>query len=415
MHRVLFTIKVLLCMSLLTMTNLYAAPNASLGYSVNAQAHDSEDEDDVFLYGLALGLSDDYYSSQLVASYDISSVYLYEQKREDDNLLLNGVISSEYKFTHSFSWLLNTDLSEINTLNNNDFDQLDTQTLAITTTGFRYTLEAQIKGDLTIEALTNIYYYEESPLDARENLYRVSYLRPLSSTSELTTSYSTLRSMYDDSLQEINDTKSEILRVDYQTRLSRYTYDLFWEPNRIEYVNQPIDVDIAGYGIGVRYDINTRSSINVEYGKLIQQAFVINAVIIDPQNPVLTSGLVVNKYHSIQYQYNQSARNFSLAVYQNNIRDLVSILNNSERQKGAQFTFTEVINEKVTAELAYTLLESEINTNDSELTSGTLNYLLGISRYVNSTLSLIIEEGKDNNVDNDDVIIQLNLSGALFD
>lgn len=415
MFRIVFTLKIFLCMLLLGAVNLYAAPNVSLGYSINAETHDAADEVDEILYGLSLGLSDNYSSSQFLASYDISSDFLYEQKREDDNIQLNGTISSEYKFTRSFSWLFDSNLSEINTLNNNQFNQLDTQTLVIATTGFRYLLDGQFKGDLSFEALTNIYSYEESPLDARENLFRVSYIRPLSPNSDLTTSYSVLEQTYDDASEVINDAENETLRIEYQTRLSRYTYDLFWENNKIEYVNQPLSDDIDGYGIGARYDINSRSSISVDYENIVQQAFNINTVLIDPQNPIITSGLVENKRYSIQYSHIRSIRSLSLAVYQNDIRNIASTLNSSERQKGVQFTYRQAITEKLSVDLAHTQLESEINTNDFELTSTSLNYLVSRSRYTNSVLSLIVEEGENNNIDDDDVIIQFSLTGIIFD
>lgn len=415
MFRVVFTLKICLCMLLLTAENLYAAPNVSLGYSINAQAHDAEDEVDEVLYGLNLGLSDSYSSSQFLASYDVSSEFFYEQKREDDNIQLNGTISSEYKFTRSFSWLFDSNLSEINTLNNNEFNQLDTQTLAITTTGLRYILDGQFKGELSFEALTNIYSYEESPLDARENLFRVSYRRPLSPISDLTTSYSVLEQMYDDASEVINDAENETLRIEYQTRLSRYTYDLFWENNKIEYVNQPLNDDIEGYGIGARYDINSRSSISANYENDVQQAFSINTALIDPQNPIITSGLVENKRYSIQYSHFRNIRSLSLTVYQNDIRNIASTLNSSERQKGVQLTYRQTITEKLSVDLAHTQLESEINTNDFDLTSASLNYLVNRSRYTNGVLSIIIEEGENNNIDDDDVIIQFNLTGVLFD
>lgn len=390
---------------------LSASPRVALDYRFQAEAHDNQ-EDRVYSI-IEFGLADNYASSRLIMDYDITSGLIYEHQEGVDNIQWNGTLASNYKFTPSLSWVLDIDVTEINLEDNTEIDLINSQTFTTTSTGLEYSVDRSIRGSLVIGVFTRLYTYEDSPLDGDENTFELIYTYPFNSTSSLITSASRIDQQYDEPSESINDAINDRLRIGYQKRFSRLSFDIFIDQNSIDYSNRHYQEDIEGYGLGIDYQVNSRSSLSLDLGKQIEQVFSVNENLIDPQNSLLTSGLVENQSASVQYDYRSNFNTFSMLVYQNDIK-YVDETADDDLLKGSLINYLHNFNTKVSLGINYEQYENGNGSNDYELSTYSLIYQINKTHRTTSSISLIVEEGTENEINNDDNIIQFNFTGKIY-
>ncbi len=383
-----------------------------LDYSLNLESH-SQAEDQVFS-DFSFEFENQYVSQRFSAEIDLTSDLVYDHESENDSTLWEGAFHTRYNFSHSLYWLLDTELSELNLEGNDDFDEFNSQTLSNTTTGFRYSLDQVMRGNFSVSLLTRLYSYEESTIDATENLFLLAYEYPLDQFSAITTSYSVTEQKYDSLTHSINDADNNIFRIDYYRQFSRLTIGIYAENNDIEFVNQISENSTDAFGLNLNYQINQSSQILLSWGNDVVQSYALNTTIIDPSNPVLISGLVTNKQYSIQYSKNEQFYNMMLQIYQNDIEDISDSGTVTGKQNGAIFNFDRQINEKLDLSLELSQSKDGITDSDEKMVRASIDYLLTANSLHRSEISLISEQEEDNSIREDDVILLYRMVIQVF-
>ncbi len=390
--------------------SLYADPTLSLGYTLQVESH--KNEDDQVYSDFEVQLVDDYASNRLSANYDLTYDYIYEHLGNDNNTQWDGFLTSSYNFTRSLSLNLDLGFTEISSPDSTEITELNSQTFSTLSSGLEYVLEASIRGSFNISIFTHIYKYDESILDGRENIFEMSYVYPLNPTTDITARYSLIDQKYDEDQQSLDDAIIDRLGIEYQKRYSQLIIDVFIEQNRIDYSRQIFADDIEGYGIDISYDLNSYTRLVLSTSNRVEQAFSTNGNNLDPQNPILESGLVENDTTSLQYEYQTDYNRLLLRIYQTEIRNVTQ--HESEKLEGAYFNFSREVNEKVTVALSHDKSENQQSGNQFELTAASINYLISETRKTSSAISLRLEEGEENDISRDDSIIQYVFTGQIY-
>lgn len=385
----------------------------NLDYSLEFEQHNNN-EDDSLWSDLSFKLKDDYNSNSFNAVMDLTADLVYEHKRNVNNDLWRGVLLSNYKFNNAFSWLLNVELTELNTGSLGEFDDLNSQTVTNLSTGLEFKIINGIRGEFTSTLLATAYSYEDSPLDANESSFGVSYVYPFNISSNLTATILFVEQKYVDPDESINDVDNKQFRLEYDKQFSRVTFGLFVEKNEIEYLNQQLNNSLDAYGFSINYPINSRSILSFEVGNEIQQTYSINANLIDPQNPILTSGLVENERYSIQYHYTTNFNDLVLQAYQNDIQNISLIGSNLGLQEGFLLNYSHNINDKLFMEISYDQIKNEISDSESKLSTALLNYQINQSRQISTAISVIVEDGETDGVNANDAIVKFIFKANIF-
>lgn len=391
-------------------SSLNASPNLLLNYSLQAEAHDSED--DLIYSNLEINLSDDYNSSRLSANYDLTTDLFYEHLDNDDNIQWEGSLNTSYNFLKPLSLYVDLYLTEIGISGSNEIDQLNSQTFTTLITGIEYVLDTPIMGEFTVNLFSQVYVYEESPLDGKEDTIEFLYRYPLSSTSDLSTSYSRIDQQYDSEAESLNEAIIDRFRIEYEKRFSQLTLNILIDQNSIDYSNVQFEEDTDGYGLEISYRLNTRSTLLLSISSQVQQTFNINENLLLPQIPILEPGLVENDTITLQYDYQTAFNSLLLRYYQTDIRNLTEL--DSEQLEGGLVEFSQVINEKLSANLGYEQLKNYQNNNQLDLITANLSYRIAESRRTFSSISFQVEEGEENNISRDDSIIEFIFTGRIY-
>ena len=381
--------------------NLQAAVNLDLDYAIRAEQH--TERDDRLLSDFIVTLDDQYVSSQFNIEADLTSNFVYEHRDEEDSVLIDGEILSSYLFNESFSWILDSQFLEINEVAGEDIDELNSQTISVVSTGLIFDYTRGLRGGVITRLLAKRVNYEESPLDADEKALEIAYFYPLNSSSSITTSYIIERQEYDDEVESINDVDTDIIRIDYNKRFSFVTTGIYLELNDIEYLNQDVDEEVEAYGISFNYQINSRSSVLLEYAHDLLQTFSLNTTLVDPQNPVLTSGLVENDRYTLQYSFLTNQIDFRMELYQNDLDDVSDTGSSSGKQEGIIVEHTQYLTEKLDFGISYEALKNEVNDTDTSLTALSLRYQISESTNYSTFTSLNVEDRDDDSEQEDDV------------
>ena len=388
-------------------TNLQAAVELDLEYALTMEQH--TEQEDRLLSDLMVVLDDQYVSSQFKIEADLTSNFVYEHRGEEDNVLLDGEILSSYLFNKSFSWVLESQFLEINEVAGEDIDELNSQTVSVISTGLVFDYTRGLRGGVITRLLAKKVNYEESPLDADERSLEIAYFYPLNSSSSITTSYIIERQEYDDKNESINDVDTDLIRIDYSKRFSFVTTELYLEYNDIEYLNQDTDEEVDAYGINFSYQINSRSSVALEYAHDLLQTFSLNSTLVDPQNPVLTSGLVENDRYTVRYSFLTNRSDFRLELYQNDLEDVSDIGTSTGKQEGVIIEHTQYLTEKLDVGFSYEELQNEIDDTDTSFSTLSLNYQITESASYSTSTSLNVEDWDEDSGQEDDVELVLEL------
>jgi len=399
------------CFSILS-TGSQAAVQLDLDYSLKMEQH--TDIDDRMLSDFIVTLDDSYLSNQFSIEADLVSDFIYEHRSEEDSVLVRGDISANYRFNQTFSWILESQFSEINKVIEDDFDELNSQTVVNTATGLVFDRSRGLRGGVIARLLATKYSYDHSPLDADEQSLELAYLYPFNSSSNLRTSFSFVKQEYDDADESLNDVETDSFGVSYLKQFSFVTTEVFFEQSDIEYLNQEQNEEVEIYGISISYRINSRSLIALEFAHDLQQTFDLNSTLADPQNPVLTSGLVENDRYTIHYSHVTNQSNFRLELYQNDLEDVSDSGNVSGQQDGFIVEHIQHLNEKLDIELLYEDVKNEVSVADIESTTISLRYLISESaRYTTST-RLNVEERNEESGQEDDVGLIFEVRASIF-
>lgn len=414
MSKKIVSFKFLLAIFLITSLKLNASTEVTLDYSFDAEIH--KERDNEIFSEFSSNILGGQATSQFKLDYDIGVDYVYEHEQRIDNVLLRGDISSSYKLTPYLSWFLDIGLVELATAGNNEFDRIDTQSLIDASTGFRYSIDNLVMGQLSFTAQRNQFYYEETPLDAVEDSLEIRYVRPITRSSDLTISYSLLEQRYDEESQAISNVDNTRVRLGYRKSTPIYEFNLYLENNRIKFINQSPsnEQDVGGYGLNYTYLINSGSSLLFTYANLIQQVFQVNTDLIDTQNPLLSSGLVENNSVSLQYNLDKNDNTLSVRIYKNDLKDISQVSSSSGKQEGLIFDYTRTFNRKWSSGFRHNQLENQISDNDFQLTTVTASYQIHKSALFSSVVRFSAQEGKDNNQDIDDLILSFEITASIY-
>jgi len=388
-------------------TNLQAAVDLDLDYALRMEQH--TEQDDRLLSDFAVTLDDQYVSSRFNIETDLTTNFVYEHRDDEDNILLDGDILSSYLFNNSFSWVLETQFLEINEVAGEDIDELNSQTVSVISTGLVFDYTRGLRGGVITRLLTKKVDYEESPLDADEQALEIAYFYPLNSSSSITASYIIERQEYDDSNESINDVDTDLIRIDYQKQFSFVTTAIYLELNDIEYLNQDTDEEVEAYGVNFNYQINSRSAVTLEYAHDLLQTFALNTTLVDPQNPVLTSGLVENDRYTIQYSFLTNQDDFRIELYQNDLDDVSDTGTSSGKQEGLIIEYTRYLTEKLDVGFSYEELQNEVDDTDTSFSTLSVNYQITESASYATSTSLNVEDWDEDSAQEDDVELVLEL------
>ncbi len=383
-----------------------------LDYSLALESHTQEK--DRILSIFSIGLNNQHRSQKLSTDINLINDQVYDHKSNEDSSLWNGYFDANYNFTNSISWLMNFNASEINLDTSNEQDEFNSQTISTTETGLQYYLGPVIRGDFTVKMLTKIYSYEETPLDALENSFQVSYEYPLDQNSSLSSRYTITDLEYDSSVESINDTDMNIMRITYSKQFSRVLFDLYLENNKIDFVNQDSTSDTEAYGVNVSYQINSRSNLYAALGSNVEHSTSLNTNIIDPQNPLLISGLVTNKQYTLQYDLNEQFYSILIRLYQYDINSISDSQELQGIQEGILVDVNRQINDRSNFNLIMNKTEDEISLNNIESIRGSFNYRLSENSRYRSRMSLSAEDRVENNIREDDVELLFEMTFRVF-
>jgi len=406
--------KSVLSLCLIFPLKLFGSTEFSLDYNFDAELH-KEDDDEV-ISEFSAGLKGDHTGRAFNAAYDLDIDLVYEHQEKESNVLLDGDADSSYKLTPYLSWLFEIELAEISTAGNNEFDRLETQTFVGAGTGFRYELDNLVRGQLSFTAFRNEFYFEETPLDAREDSFETRYTRPVSRSSELTFSLRLMEQRYKEKSQVINDADVLRGRVGYSKSTSFYNYNLYVERNKIEFINQASNDDeyLDGYGFNFTYLINSRSSLLFIYSNAIEQAFQLNTNLVDSQNPVLEAGLVENSSTAVQYDLDNSRDTLSVRIYRNDIKGLSDVSTNDGITEGIIVDYTRVLSQDWSMDARHNEFKNEISDNEFSLSTVSAIYQINESAVFSSNVRLSIEDGSDNGRNIDDVVLIYSLTANII-
>jgi len=382
-------------------SNLQAAIEMDLDYALRMEQH--TERDDRLLSDFIVTLDDQYVSSQFNVEADLTTNFVYEHRDEEDSTLLEGEVASEYLFNESFSWILESQFTEINEVSGQDLDELNSQTVSVVSTGLVFDYTRGLRGGIITRLLTKKVMYEESPLDADEQTFEISYFYPFNSSSSLTTSYIIERQEYDDTDESINDVETDLIRIDYRKQFSFVITELYFELNDIEYLNQDTDEEVEAYGISFSYQINSRSLVAIEYSHDLLQTFSLNTTLVDPQNPVLTSGLVENDRYAVHYNFLTNRVDFRFELYRNELDDVSDSGTSTGNQEGLIIEYTQYLTEKLDFGFSYEELENEIDGADTNFATVSLRYQISESANYSTFTSLNVEDWDEDSDQEDDV------------
>lgn len=401
---------VFICFSMTFKVN--ANVHLDMDYSMKLEHH--SDEEDRALSSLIFSIDNNYQSDRLNLDLDLSSDLIYEHKSKEDSSLMRGTVDADYKFNNAISWILDSELSEINRSTSTEFDELNSQTVTNTVTGFVYSLKQGFRGEFNTRLLTRIYTYEDTPLDAQVDSVEISYLYPLNDSSSITSRILLEEQEYDDQAQALNNVENTQFRLDYLKQFSRTTTQTFIEFNDVEYLKQDQENEIEAYGFNVSYQINSRSNISIDFSHDLQQSFLLNSNLAGHLNTVQRSGLVENDRYTMQYDLRTNISNFSIQVYQNNLKDVSALGTINGAQDSFFINYIHQLNEKIDLDLTYEEVKNEINNTDVESGTVSVNYKLSESSVYTTLLSLNVEERDENSNLDDDVEIVFEFRAAVF-
>ncbi|MCP3689862.1 MAG: hypothetical protein GY784_15765 [Gammaproteobacteria bacterium] len=406
------TCTITLALIYLVPLHLEARQQLKLDYMFSSELH--ENDSDEVLSSIIASLDSDYSSSRFSINADIESEFVYEHKKDEGGILWSGGLNSGYQIVNPLTWLLDVNLTEVNSPGTNTYDKLNSQTFTAATTGFEYVLiDSQVNGRLSLSLLANRFLYEESPLDAVENSLSLDYVYPIDSSSYLITSLSITSQEYDNETESVNDLDLEQWRIQYVKKLHRYTFSSFYEQYWVDYSNIVLSGDTDGYGMNVSYQFDVNSSLLLNASRKVEQSYRGNTDPIDPQNPILRPGLNESEGYSVRYNYLTDINIFSFDLYRDDIREVAQDETGNIRD-GLRVNYSRVVNDRLNVGLNHHQFTNEEYASDYYLSSLIIDYQVSKSRRITSAVSLAFEEGEDDKVNIDDTVLRLEVTANIY-
>lgn len=382
-----------------------------LTYQLNIEEH--SDQEDRIISDFGLHYVDEYQSRRLNFQADVSANNIFEHESNDSATLWEGSFKADLVLIDSLFFVLDSEITEINQTATEDLDVLNTQTVFITKTGFQVTKGNLIRGDLSVGLFRKFYEYEKSPLDAYEDLLEIGYAYPLDSNSSMSAKYSLENQRYDVDYQSYNNADNKRLRLSYTKQFSRMLLDIYIENNSIEYRNLEESYSADAYGFRINYQVNSISNLTLYIGKDVQQSYSLNTNLIDPQNPVLASGLVVNTNQSLTYQRNTSGYSLIVQINRNDITDVSNSGDLDGVQNGLQVDFVQHLNKNFDLGINKYKSRDENTGGETDISRLSLAYTISRTNSLHSLVRLIFEEGEENEINQDDNALMFTTTAYL--